>query len=146
MTEIKIVAICALSAIAVLMAGTLAVLTTQKTIGGSGSIKGLDIGVYWDLECTNATIFISFGQLEPGSSKSYALYLKNEGNSLLTLNMTTESWSPAFASDYLTLNWNLEGVEIGAQEVAEFSLNLSVSPEVSGVEQFTMDIVISGHG
>lgn len=146
MVESKIVAICALSTVAILMAGTLAVLTTQKTIGGSGSIKGLDIGVYWNPECTNPTSSINFGQLEPASTKSFVLYLRNDGNTLLTLSMTTENWSPETAAEYISLSWSLEGLEISAQQVLEFSLTLTVSETVSDIDQFSMDIVISGQG
>ena len=123
-----------------------ALLTTQKTIPGTGSIKGVGLGVYWDLPCTNATSSLDFGQLEPDSSKNFTLYLKNEGNSVLTLNMTSENWSPANAADYMTLTWNREGQQISPNEVIGFMIALSVSQNVQGISSFSLAIIISGTG
>lgn len=123
-----------------------ALLTTRKTISGSGFIKGVAIGVYWDLECTNVTSSLTFGMLEPGSSKTFTLYLKNEGNSALTLNMTSKNWNPANATDYMTLTWNREGQLISLDEVLNFTITLSVSEDITGISTYSFDIVISGTG
>ena len=122
----------------------MALLTAQKTIQGTGSIKAVGLGVYWDLQCTNVTSSLDFGQLEPGSSKNFTLYLKNEGNSALTLNMTSENWDPANAIDYMTLTWNREGQQISPDEVVGFVITLSVSENVQGISSFSLDIIISG--
>ncbi len=123
-----------------------ALLTTQKTISGTGSIKGVGLGVYWDPDCTNATSSLDFGLLEPNSSKSFTLYLENEGNSALTMNMTAENWNPANVTNYMTLTWNREGEQISPDEVIEFVITLSVSEDITGISSFSFDIVISGTG
>jgi len=90
----------------VLVASTFALLTIQKDIQGAGSIRGVGLGVYWDLQCENATSSIDFGLLEPGSYKDFTLYLRNEGNTVLTLNMTSKNWNPTEAANYMSLTWN----------------------------------------
>ena len=146
MQKSQVIAVYALAAFVFLTTITFALLATQKTISSTGSIKGVGLGVYWDLPCTNATSSLDFGQLEPGSSKSFTLYLQNEGNSALTLNMTTESWNPANAADYITLTWNREGQQISPDEVIDFVITLSVSEDITGISSITLDIVISGTG
>jgi len=146
MHKSQALAIYSLVASVLAVSAVMALLTTQKTIQGTGSIKAIGLGVYWDLQCTNATSSLDFGQLEPGSSKNFNLYLKNEGNSALTLNMTSENWDPANATDYMTLIWNREGQQISPDEVIEFVITLSVSENVQGINSFSLDIIISGTG
>lgn len=136
-----------LSVVSFFMVGaTYALLTTQETIQGTGSIKGMGLGIYWDQQCTAATSSLDWGLLEPGSSTDFTLYLRNEGNSALTLSMTSENWSPANATNYLTLTWNREGQQINPDEVLGFVLTLSVSADVQDIDSFSFDITISGTG
>lgn len=123
-----------------------ALLTTQRTIQGSGSIKGVGLGIYWDPACTNTTSSLDFGQLEPGSSKNFTLFLRNEGNSALTLNMTTENWDPTNAANYMTLTWDREGQQVNPDQVVGFAIILSVSEDITGISTFSFDIIISGTG
>lgn len=146
MQKSQALAIYALVASVLAVSAVTALLTTQKTIHSTGSIKAVGLGVYWDLPCTNATSSLEFGQLEPGSSKDFTLYLRNEGDSTLTLNMATESWNPANAADYLTLTWNREGQEISPDEVIAFVITLSVSEDITGINAFSLDIILSGTG
>ena len=146
MQKTQALAIYALVASVLAVSAITALLTTQRTIHGTGSIKGVELGVYWDLPCTNATSSLDFGLLEPGSSKNFTLYLRNEGNSALTLNMTSENWNPANATDYMTLTWNREGQQISPDEVIDFVITLSVSEYTTGIDTFSLDITISGTG
>jgi len=123
-----------------------ALLTHLETIDATGSIKSVGLGVYSDLQCTNAVSSLEFGQLEPGSSKSFNLYLKNEGNADLTLSMTSENWNPTNAAGYMTLTWTREGQQISSDEVLEFVITLTISETVQGINSFSFDIIISGTG
>ncbi len=136
-----------LSVISFFMVGaSYALLTTQETIQGTGSIKGMGFGIYWDQQCTDATSSLDWGLLEPGSTRDFTLYLRNEGNSALTLSMASENWSPANATDYLTLTWNREGQQVNPDEVLQFVITLSVSADVQNIDSFSFDITISGTG
>lgn len=123
-----------------------ALLTTQTTIHGNGSLKSLGIGVYWDPQCTNTTSSLDWGPLEPGSSQDFTLYLKNEGNSALTLSMVTENWNPVDAPDYITVTWNREGQQINPNETIGSVITLAVSENVQGINSFSFDMIISGTG
>jgi hypothetical protein len=54
-----------------LVASGFALLTIQKTIPSSGSIKGVGVGVYWNQQCTDVTSSVDFGLLEAGSQKDF---------------------------------------------------------------------------
>ena len=129
-----------------LVASTFALFTIQKNIPGTGSIKGLGLGIYWDQQCQNPTSSIDFGVLEPGSQKDYTLYLRNEGNTDLTLNMAAENWDPTEAANYLSLTWNREGLEVSPDQVISFVITLSVSSNIQEISSFSLDITISGTG
>ena len=130
----------------VMVASTFALFTIQKNIPGTGSIKGLGLGIYWDQQCENPTSEIDFGLLEPGSQKDYTLYLRNEGNTVLTLNMTPKNWNPTEAANYMTLTWNREGHQISPDQVISFVITLSVSSNIQDISSFSLDITISGTG
>jgi len=144
MQKSQVIAIYALVVSVLLVASVFAVLTIQWSMRGTGSIKGVGLGVYWDPECTNATSSLEFGLLAPGSSKIFDLYLRNEGDLDLTLNMTAENWDPAEATNYMTLTWNREGQQVSPDEVIGFVITLSVSEDIQGISSFSLDIIISG--
>jgi len=123
-----------------------ALLTAQKTISGTGSIQTVGVGVYWNQQCTNATSSLNFGLVAPGSSKNFTLYVKNTGNSILTLSMTTRNWNPTNATNYMTLAWNREGQQINPNQVLGFVITLSVAANVQGISSFSFETVISGTG
>jgi len=130
----------------VLVASTFALITIQKDIHGAGSIKGVGLGIYWDLQCKNVTSSIDFGLLEPGSDKDFTLYLRNEGNTVLILNMTSKNWSPTEAGNYMSLTWNREGQQVSSDQVISFVITLSVSSNIQDISSFSLDITISGTG
>jgi len=139
-------AVYAVIATALAATSVTALLTAQKTISGTGSIQTVGVGVYWDQQCTNATSSLNFGQMAPGSSKNFTLYLKNTGNSILTLSMTTKNWNPTNASNYMTLTWNREAQKINPNQVLAFVITLSVASNIQGITSFSFDTVISGTG
>ena len=58
-------------AISLALAGSIAVtgvLQTSTTIGSSGTVKAINVEVYWDEACTQNVTEIDWGTLEPGSS------------------------------------------------------------------------------
>jgi len=128
------------------MVAAYGLLLTQRTIGAAGVIKGVELGVYFDVQCANATSFLDFGQLEPGSSKNYTLHLRNEGNSAMILNMTSEDWNPTIAADHISLTWNREGYQINADDIIDFIITLKISDNIVSVDSFSLNIVISGQG
>ena len=136
-----------LGALAVSMFGnTLSLVQTNRTISNSGVVKGIGVGVYWDSACTNRTSSIAWGVLDPGSDKTVTVYVRNEGNSVATLSKTTQNWNPSTASSSMTLNWNYAGQTLSVNQGLQIKLTLVISPAVSGITNFSFDILITATG
>jgi len=121
-------------------------LQTESKISSGGTVKGIGVMVYSDAECTNSVSSIEWGILEPDESKSRTFYIRNEGNSAVTLSLSTENWNPASASEFITLSWDYGGQSINPDSVSEVTFTLAVSASVSGVTDFSFDILIVGSG
>lgn len=134
--------------LAVVMMGAavsaLGLLVTNHTISNTGTVKGVGVGVYSDVSCTDEVSSIDWGDLQPGESKDATIYVKNEGSVTVTLSMTTENWTPAVASIYMTLSWNRESYVLSSGSVVQAVLTLSVSSSVSDITDFSFDIIITG--
>jgi hypothetical protein len=123
---------------------TSGILFGSKTINNEGNVYSIGVGIYWEDTCTNEVSTINWNYVEPGSSQSRTIYIRNEGNIPMTLNMTTDNWNPSSASTYITLSWNSEGKQVSANSVVESVLTLSVSSSISEIESFSFDITITG--
>ena len=121
-------------------------ITSNKTVSNNGSVKGIGVGIYSDQACTNALTSISWGTLDPGSNANKTVYIRNEGNSVAALSMTTSNWNPASASSYMTLSWNYGGQTLNVNQVVQIRLTLSVSSSVTGITNFSFDITITATG
>jgi hypothetical protein len=121
-------------------------LVTQKVLSSSGSVKAINVEVYWDVECTQVVTSIDWGNPEPGDSLNRTIYVKNTGSAPMTLSMSCSGWSPVEAENYLTLTWDKEGAQVDAGVVVQAVLTLSVSESVSGFTDFSFNIVIEGSG
>jgi hypothetical protein len=134
----------------VLSAGILGValsaVQVNRTISNIGSIKGVGVGVYWNRACTNRTSSANRGVIDPGTSKTLTVYVKNEGNAATTLSMATQNWNPSTASSYLTLSWNYTGQTLSVNQVLQIRLTLTVSSTISGITSFSFDIIITATG
>jgi len=119
---------------------------TSKTIPNVGSVKAVGVGVYWDAALTNKVSSIDWGVLDPGSNKNVTVYIRNEGNSAVSLTMNIANWNPSTASNYMTLTWNYGGQSINAGAVIQVKLTLLVSASVAGITNFGFDINIVANG
>jgi len=117
-----------------------------NTIPSAGTVKGIGVGIYWNSECTNRTSSIYWGLLEPGSNKTVTVYVRNEGNSDVTLSKVTQNWSPLTASDYITLDWNYAGQTLSVNQVLQTKLTLVVSSSISGITSFSFNTIITATG
>ena len=115
----------------------------NQTITNAGSVKAIGVGVYWDQACANAVSSINWGTIEPGLNVNKTVYIRNEGNAAATLNMTTSNWNPSSASSYMTLSWDYGGQTLTVNEVRQVKLTLAVSPDITGVANFSFDITIA---
>lgn len=124
----------------------LTLVQTSRTISSGGSVKGIGVGVYWDSACTNKVSSIDWGLLDPDSSKNVALYVRNEGNSVVVLSKATQNWNPSDASSYMTLNWDYTGQTLSVNQALRLTLTLVVSQDISEITSFSFDIMINATG
>jgi len=106
-------------------------------------MKTIGVKAYLDSGGSQEVSSINWGTLEPGSTKNFTLYIKNEGNVNITLSLSTENWSPSSASNYMSLSWSYNGAVIKPGQIVQVTLSLQVSSSISGVTNFSFDIVIT---
>jgi len=121
-------------------------LTTSKTLSSTGSVKAINVEVYWDSQCTQSVTLVGWGTHEPGDSINRTIYIKNAGNAPMTLALTSSGWDPAEAVNHITLSWDKEGEVLDANVVAQAVLSLDISETVTGITDFSFNIVIEGSG
>jgi hypothetical protein len=122
------------------------ILSASRTIESSGTIKAINVQVYWDSECTQVVSEVDWGFCDPDSIVTKTVYVKNTGNTPMTLSMSYSGWDPAEAGDYMSLSWDKEGEQITADEVVTAVLSLSISETITGITEFSFNIVIEGTG
>jgi hypothetical protein len=112
-------------------------------VAHAGSVEGLGVGIYWDQACTNETVSLDWGHVAAGSSISLTVYVKNEGDSAVSLWLSTSNWTPPSSSSHMSLNWNYSGQILNAGQIIPLNLNLTVDPIITGVTNFTFDTTIT---
>lgn len=141
--QVKPSAAILIAALFTLALAAYAILQSSVRINNQGTVKALDVGVYWDSNCTNPVSLINWGTVEPDSTNNVTVYVRNEGNTAANISMTSENWNPSNAPNYLTLNWNYNGQQLNPSETVQITLSLNVSSSVQGIENFSFDIIIS---
>jgi hypothetical protein len=132
----------AATAITIIVA-TVIVLSVLIRIPSVGRIKAVGVKFFWDEACTVEATEIDWGMLTPGGTYGVTLYCKNVKNTPVTLNLTTNNWNPPSASQYLYGDWNYTlGTVIQEGEVIPIQFQLSVSINISGIDQFSFDYVV----
>jgi len=122
---------------------------TSRTLSSAGSIQiqtTAEIGVYSNSNCTIPLTSLPWGTLQPGGSQNMDCYIKNEGNSALTLFMETSDWYPTSpdVTEYLTFSWDYNGASIDPDAVVHVTFTLSVDASIEGIPSFSFDITIIG--
>ena len=133
-------------AVVLLVTSVLAILMSNTSVPNSGEIKGVNVSVYQNSACTIPLSSWNWSLLEPGSSTMKTMYVKNEGNAPMTLNLTTNTWIPSSAPTYVTVTWNREGYPLNAGSSVQANVTLAVSPSVTGITGFSFIMVITGTG
>jgi hypothetical protein len=136
LTVIYMLTVIVLGAIIVNFGSTIAVVH-------AGSVEGLGVGIYWDRACTNRTVSLDWGQVATGSSNSLTVYVKNEGNSAVSLWLSTSNWTPVRSSSCVYLNWNYSGQILGIGQITPLKLILTVNSNLTGVTDFTFYTTIT---
>jgi hypothetical protein len=134
-------ATCVLLAIVILGTGIEA-FGLSKAFVEASSVKGFGVGIYWNQACSNRTFSLDWGLIQAGSNKTLTVYIKNEGNSAVSLWLGTSNWTPSIALDYMSLSWNYSGQALGVGQVIPLELTLTVYPTISGITDFSFNTAI----
>lgn len=126
-----------------LVGASTSVLVSYYKLSNLGRIKTIGVGVYWDSACTNAVSPIDWETVEPGSLKNVTVYIRNEGNSVSNLSISTSNWNPPSASDYISLSWDYGGQQLSPNQVIRVTLTLTISSKIKDISNFSFDITIS---
>lgn len=100
------------------------------------------IGVYSNSQCSEELSFMEWGNLFPEASNDIVGFVKNEGQMSCVLSLRTFNWVPSTAQNYLSLSWNYNGQTINPSEVVPITVIISVSPNITGIRNFTFDITL----
>lgn len=100
-----------------------------------------NIGVYWDFKCTNRVNSIDWGTLTPGQTKKTAIYIRNEGNTSILLDLSTANYNPPNASNYISFGWSCSDNKLEANESIQIIQNLQISPKIKDIYKFNFDII-----
>jgi hypothetical protein len=130
----------------ILVSAVYAVVSNNTIIQSSGAVKAIGVSVYWDAACTDEVATIDWSTLEAESSENKAVYIKNTGNAAATLFLDPDNWNPSAASQYITLDWDYAGQSSNPSAVLEVILTLNISSDISGITDFSFNIIIVSSG
>jgi len=106
----------------------------------------IKIGIYTNSSCVESVSEIDWGTLYPGGMKTCYGYVRNEGDVPVLLTLSTETWNPPEAEQYMALNWNYSGAQIPVTTGINVEFQLTVFSNCSGITSFSFDIVITAEG
>lgn len=121
----------------------LASMTYQRRIPSTGIVKTVGVEAYWNVGCTQNVTLIDWGTLYASLVQNVTIYVKNTSNGDANLTLTTQTWTPSNASTFLTLTWNYNGTLLHQNEVRQTVLFLAVSDSITGITNFSFDIIIT---
>jgi len=118
---------------------------TSISLSSSGSIKTTEgLSVYSNLACTTPKTSIEWGELEKGGNSNVIIYVRNEGDSPLTLSLVTSDWNPSSAADFLNISWNYNNQPLNPDQVVQITLTLTVDSDAQGID-FGVNLFIVGN-
>jgi len=120
------------------------VLSSSQTMASSGTISGVNVGVYNDAACTQNCTAINWGNVAPGTTVTRTLYIKNTGNIQLILTMATSGWAPSTATYYLTQAWDRSNYALAPGAVISAVLSLTAGSGAGVLTTFSYNITITG--
>ena len=119
-------------------------LLASTSLQSHGRVQTIGVAAFRDSSCATVMTNVDWRIVAAGASNTNTVYVRNEGNSPITLSLNTQNWNPVNAQNYLSLSWNYAGQAISPNQVVQITLTRSVSPSISGVENFYFDIIIMG--
>ena len=121
---------------------------SQLTLA-DGTVKVIDIGLYWDEECTNPVTFIDFGMLAKGQSRYVTFWLKSystdkgrisweSANFNPSSNGITECWERKVGRFRYISNWNKK---MKPGNLWEVNYTVQVAQDIQ-VDMYSWDLIV----
>ena len=123
---------------------TFGLLSNTVNVPNSGVFTTSNLGVYTTTQCTANLTSVAWGSVRAGSSYTKTAYIRNNGNTDLTLSMATLNWNPSALSSALQVTWNYGGGKLTPGQVLAVTWTLTIPSGVSGYTNFSFDLVVTG--
>jgi len=123
---------------------TIAALSASRTFPLNGTINTVNVEAYTNSACTIPCTALDVGNVNPGSTVTQRIYIKNSGTIPVTLTMATSNWNPTNAGSYLTLSWNRQNTVLNAGASVSATLTLTVASDTGSLEAFSCSVTITG--
>jgi hypothetical protein len=129
--------------IIIVLGAVIADFGSNKNVVRADSVVAIGAGIYWDQACTNRTLQFNWGLIGASSSNNLTVYVRNECNSAVSLELITSTWTPSTTSEYISLNWNYTGQILKTDEVIPIELTLKVDPTIVDITNFSFETTIT---
>ena len=86
----------------------------------------VELDIFIDFQCSIKTTTINWGVLEAGETSHIPIFIKNIGETKITLGLFTENWSSQQASENMHLSWDYDGIIIQPNQIVNGSLTLQI--------------------
>jgi hypothetical protein len=80
--------------------------TFQPNVANARVYKTVNIGVYTTKQCTQNLTSILWGPMRLGNNYTRTGYIRNNGNTKMTLSLSTGNWNLPALSNVLQVTWN----------------------------------------
>ena len=127
-----------------LITTTLAALSASRDVTLSGTLTAVNVEVYSDSACTQPCTTLNVGTVNPGSSVTQIIYIKNTGTVPVTLSMAINNWNPANAGSYLTLSWDRPNYILDVGAPVQATLTLTAASNTGTLTTFSVGVTITG--
>ena len=132
--------------VTIAITGLLLTLTITGVLGAPKrtAVNGINVGVYTDSNCRVNCTAIDWGNISPGDVVTKTVYVKNTGESRVSLSVTASNWSPSEAEPLFELSWSLGRRSLGAGKVVPATMTLSAASNLGSLSSFNFTINIVG--
>jgi len=129
-----------------MIALALTLLNSSSTLRASGRIKTIGVSVWTYHMGAQQITEIDWGTLEPSETTTRFLFIRNDGNTPVTLTITTQNWTPANASVYIHFSTSYTGATIEPSTLHAVNFTLHIDAAIHDITTFSFDILIVASG
>ena len=104
----------------------------------------VELDIFTDFQCSIKMTTINWGVLEAGETSHIPIFVKNIGETKITLGLFTENWSSQQASENMHLSWDYDGIIIQPNQIVNGRLTLQIDQNCPELSQYGFDIIIVG--